>query len=552
MAYVKTEWKAREGTNLNKFTKSEETAESVILTNTPDLITEPGTPFSTDNMNHIERGIAGAHELIANEAVTREEGEGALTRNIASAHEDIRGAIAEEALQRKEADKSLSDRIGALSPEGMGDLPALLAQKADKTDLAGLAPLNSPKFTGTVTVPSKATAATNSSTLVASEAQVYQKADITALKDKKTATFIIGISAAGHTPADVDYLCDNTNNHSMIASAIAALPDGGGKIIIREGTYKLDKPVHINRDNIVIEGMGASTVLMPVSNIYGDTEGLLIVSKSYCKVANLTIGGDFNSYDLINGILITGANNSIKYNIVRNLNGDSSFFCRGICIKSGHNLIRNNIIGNTLYNRGAGTGSTGCVGILVDGNYADNYIAGNTIRSRIEGMYFSGTLSGISSSGLRTFITSNKILIEDGSSGGNSSCGISVSGSSCTVSGNTVGNSGGADNGSLRGYGYGIAIYGKRNVVSYNVIYNKKSSGQTSSSTAAFYIHSNATFCTILGNNARNVVHANDSASFTGAVWYNGSAYSTSHPAGSATTAGATSTGDNVVGFTII
>ena len=66
MAYVKTEWKARQGTNLNKFTKSQETGVSVILTNTPDEISEPGTPFSADNMNNIEQGIADAHGAVAN------------------------------------------------------------------------------------------------------------------------------------------------------------------------------------------------------------------------------------------------------------------------------------------------------------------------------------------------------------------------------------------------------------------------------------------------------------------------------------------------------
>jgi hypothetical protein len=61
MAYTKTTWTPRQGTNLNKFTKSSETAASVILTNAPDAISQQGTPFSANNMNHIEQGIADAH-----------------------------------------------------------------------------------------------------------------------------------------------------------------------------------------------------------------------------------------------------------------------------------------------------------------------------------------------------------------------------------------------------------------------------------------------------------------------------------------------------------
>jgi len=55
MAYTKTDWKARQGNNLNKFTKVSETTSSVVLTNTPDSVTTQGTPFSVDNMNKIEQ-----------------------------------------------------------------------------------------------------------------------------------------------------------------------------------------------------------------------------------------------------------------------------------------------------------------------------------------------------------------------------------------------------------------------------------------------------------------------------------------------------------------
>ena len=64
MAYDKQTWTAREGTNLKKYTKSSETATTVILTNTPDSISVEGTPFSSDRMNHIEDGIESAHDNI--------------------------------------------------------------------------------------------------------------------------------------------------------------------------------------------------------------------------------------------------------------------------------------------------------------------------------------------------------------------------------------------------------------------------------------------------------------------------------------------------------
>ncbi|MCL2762239.1 MAG: hypothetical protein FWD36_03400, partial [Treponema sp.] len=65
MAYQKTEWKARQGSTLKRFEKSQETSKSVILNNAPTEITEPGTPFSAANMNKIEEGIHEAHEIVA-------------------------------------------------------------------------------------------------------------------------------------------------------------------------------------------------------------------------------------------------------------------------------------------------------------------------------------------------------------------------------------------------------------------------------------------------------------------------------------------------------
>jgi len=66
--YEKTEWKARKGVNLNRFEKSQETDRHVVLENAPTLVTEPGTPFNSGNMNKIEQGIYDAHEMVAGKA----------------------------------------------------------------------------------------------------------------------------------------------------------------------------------------------------------------------------------------------------------------------------------------------------------------------------------------------------------------------------------------------------------------------------------------------------------------------------------------------------
>jgi hypothetical protein len=74
MAYTKTAWVPRQGTNLNKFTKSAETSTSVILANTPDAVTQAGTPFSVELMNKMEQGIFDSHAFI--EAIQNEQAYG--------------------------------------------------------------------------------------------------------------------------------------------------------------------------------------------------------------------------------------------------------------------------------------------------------------------------------------------------------------------------------------------------------------------------------------------------------------------------------------------
>ena len=105
--YEKTDWKARKGTNLNRFKKSQETDKSVILENAPTSVTEPGTSFNTANMNKIEDGIFETHEMIAREAQTRENAisEEAQTRENAINEEaqTRENAINEEAQTRENA-----------------------------------------------------------------------------------------------------------------------------------------------------------------------------------------------------------------------------------------------------------------------------------------------------------------------------------------------------------------------------------------------------------------------------------------------------------------
>jgi len=131
MAYNKTEWKARQAANPNKFTKSQETANSVVLVNTPDSITVPGTLFTPENMNHIEEGIFQAHSGIAAEAQARGAAINAEAQArqgaINSAAQALWSELNNEAQARTAGDQHLQNQIEALMPEGLENLPELIA-----------------------------------------------------------------------------------------------------------------------------------------------------------------------------------------------------------------------------------------------------------------------------------------------------------------------------------------------------------------------------------------------------------------------------------------
>lgn len=112
---------------------------------------------------------------------------------------------------------------------------------------------------------------------------------------KRTATLVVGSSTAGYTADDVDYLCTGTSDHTVINNAIAALPTGGGKIVLLEGTYNISGAVLVNKDNVTLEGMGNGTVLKRMFN-NTNTYGLITVTSNHCVVTDLCVDGNHSTY----------------------------------------------------------------------------------------------------------------------------------------------------------------------------------------------------------------------------------------------------------------
>lgn len=66
MAYTPTNWQARTGSGLNRFV--DQNGNILELTASPTEVINSGTPVTADNLNHIETGVADAHEAVAAKA----------------------------------------------------------------------------------------------------------------------------------------------------------------------------------------------------------------------------------------------------------------------------------------------------------------------------------------------------------------------------------------------------------------------------------------------------------------------------------------------------
>jgi hypothetical protein len=140
MAYIKKDWKPRKGSGLNKFTMSGEVGNVVYLDNIPDSITDPGTPFTAENMNHIEEGIESAHVGIAAETQARQQGDATLTTAISNLTKDNIGlGNVTNDVQVKRSEMGNANGVATLNSNGkvpLDQLPEFMSGEGDSEALA--------------------------------------------------------------------------------------------------------------------------------------------------------------------------------------------------------------------------------------------------------------------------------------------------------------------------------------------------------------------------------------------------------------------------------
>ena len=109
---------------------------------------------------------------------------------------------------------------------------------------------------------------------------------------RRSSRFVVGSSTAGYTNEDVDFLCTGTDDQIVINAAIDALPDGGGKIKLLDGTYTLTGGIQLNKADVKLSGNGEST---KICRQYFETEnykGMVQVDAVNCTVENLQLVDD--------------------------------------------------------------------------------------------------------------------------------------------------------------------------------------------------------------------------------------------------------------------
>jgi hypothetical protein len=92
----------------------------------------------------------------------------------------------------------------------------------------------------------------------------------------RTATLYVAASnATDAEKANADYVCDGTDDHVEINTALAALPAAGGKLVLSTGLFVTGAAVVIDK-RITLEGMGAGLSL-PDGSLFGSTVGITTI-----------------------------------------------------------------------------------------------------------------------------------------------------------------------------------------------------------------------------------------------------------------------------------
>jgi len=282
------------------------------------------------------------------------------------------------------------------------------------------------------------------------------------------------------TDGSGDYNCDGTDDQTEINEAISDLPAGGGIVRLKRGTYTLTGLVQILKDNVVLEGEGASTLIKAAdasnlgdivrvgdggttaySNIVirnlkidgnqanqtsGNSSPLVLWGTSSNKHKRILVENCWLTGARLDCLKVIGTEESIIRNCFVHDNTGTGI---GLFTSSQHNTITGNVLTSNAY----GIYDSGC-------NY--NTFSGNVSRSNGYGFYLSNAW--------REAITGNAIFTS-------TNYGVYiVGGQRNAVTGNH-----------LYGDSWGMIIGNSSNITKYNVISGNTVAWSTSQGIALYH-----------------------------------------------------------------
>ena len=158
---------------------------------------------------------------------------------------------------------------------------------------------------------------------------------------------------------------DGTGDFDNIQKAIDSLPDNGGQVIVKEGTYK--ETVTINKDNVELLGTGKSSIISPtfIPGFGGVAVVISSSSISNARIRNLYLIGTAGGV-VSWTVALAGTDCEISGCWIENA-GQRGIFVTGVAVNC--RIINNFISANAKD------------GILLAGTAGGNLIAQNTIFS---------------------------------------------------------------------------------------------------------------------------------------------------------------------------
>lgn len=142
----------------------------------------------------------------------------------------------------------------------------------------------------------------------------------------RTCRLVVGTSTAGWTEEQCDYLCDGTADDVEIQAAVDALPEGGGTVVLLDGTYNLTNYITISKDYVTVRGDGMAVSVLAD---YDTSAPIFWLNGDYGTVSHMQLATAPADNTYKGGVQIRGEHCTVESVIVGKSNGGVSIQTSG-------------------------------------------------------------------------------------------------------------------------------------------------------------------------------------------------------------------------------